>query len=112
MLLTRHALKTKGTSTVYHASRPAAVPMIATVILGSLAMVGLSSCGQKGDLYLVDPSSQTVQESTAVLDSSGRPQDEAFANLEQDRQRGQYSNRTTETSDFVLPTPSSDPNDY
>ncbi|GAF51869.1 lipoprotein [Psychrobacter sp. JCM 18900] len=34
---------------------------VATLFIGSVVMLGLSGCGQKGDLYLADSSSQTIE---------------------------------------------------
>ena len=77
---------------------------IATVIVSSVVMIGLSGCGQKGALYLADTSDQAVQNSSAVLDSTSHPQDAAFAGINDDNAQS--------TSNFELPEPSDDPNDY
>ena len=76
---------------------------IGALIIGSALMVGLSGCGQKGDLYLVDSASQTVEGSSSMLDSTSHPQDAAFAGLDGNDQ---------DTDVMVLPEPSEDPNDY
>lgn len=77
---------------------------ISTLILGGVVLLGVSGCGQKGALYLPDASSQTVQESTAVLNSTSHPQDAAFAGIDDDTYQ--------QTGDLELPEPSNDPNDY
>ena len=76
---------------------------IGAFIIGSALMAGLSGCGQKGDLYLVDSASQTVESSSSMLDSTSHPQDAAFAGLDGNDQ---------DTDVIVLPEPSEDPNDY
>ena len=87
------------------ASRPAIYKLIvATIVIGSAVLTG---CGQKGDLYLTDSSSQTVKDNAAALDSTSYPQDAAFAKID-DKQQNNEQN----TEDFQLPEPSSDPNDY
>ena len=61
------------------ASRPAIYKLIAaTLVIGSTVLTG---CGQKGDLYLVESSTQTVETNNSVLDSSSHPQDAAFAKI-------------------------------
>lgn len=104
MLTIRPTLKTKHANAV-HISRRA----LSTVLMGSVLMLSLSGCGQKGDLYLTDASNQTIQ-SSAVLESTSHPQDAAFAGIDDDN----YQTITDgqKSSDFVLPEPSSDPNDY
>ena len=75
---------------------------ITTVLIGSMVMIGLSGCGQKGDLYLADSTSQTIESSSSVLDSTSNPQDAAFAGIDDNQ-----------ASDMMgLPEPSDDPNDY
>ncbi|KAA0913620.1 LPS translocon maturation chaperone LptM [Psychrobacter sp. ANT_WB68] len=87
------------------ASRPAIYKLIvATIVIGSAVLTG---CGQKGDLYLTDSSSQTVKDNAPALDSTSYPQDAAFAKID-DKQQNNEQN----TEDFQLPEPSSDPNDY
>ncbi|MBI0425968.1 LPS translocon maturation chaperone LptM [Psychrobacter sp. NG27] len=76
---------------------------IGAFIIGSALMAGLSGCGQKGDLYLVDSASQTIEGSSSMLDSTSHPQDAAFAGLDGNDQ---------DTDVMVLPEPSEDPNDY
>lgn len=77
---------------------------ISTLILGGVVLLGVSGCGQKGALYLTDASSQAVQESTAVLNSTSHPQDAAFAGIDDVTYQ--------QTGDLELPEPSDDPNDY
>lgn len=104
MLTIRRASKTTSTN-VFYASRR----VVSTLIISSV-VIGLSGCGQKGDLYLANADSQTSQTSSAMLDSTSNPQDAAFAGINDDN--------VNETSDmqknqnFELPEPSSDPNDY
>ena len=104
MLTIRRTLKTKHANAL-HIRRRA----LSTVLMGGVLMLSLSGCGQKGDLYLTDASNQTIR-SSAVLESTSHPQDAAFAGIDDDNYQpitdGQKS------SDFVLPEPSSDPNDY
>jgi predicted small lipoprotein YifL len=81
---------------------------VATLVIGSVVMIGLSGCGQKGALYLADSSSQTIEGSSSVLSSTSNPQDAAFAGIDDD---------TYEKNDYldeqqILPEPSTDPNDY
>ena len=76
---------------------------IATLVIGATALAG---CGQKGDLYLTESSSQTVKDNTAVLESTSHPQDAAFAKIDDNR------NNQQNTDNFQLPEPSTDPNDY
>lgn len=86
------------------ASRPAIYKLIAaTLVIGSTVLTG---CGQKGDLYLVESSTQTVETNSPVLDSSSHPQDAAFAKID-DNQNNQQN-----ADNFQLPKPSTDPNDY
>ncbi len=97
MLTIRHSLKTEHANAAYVSRR-----VLSIVMMGSVVMLGLSGCGQKGALYLTDASGQTVQESSAVLASTSQPQDAAFAGIDDDEQN----------PDFELPEPSNDPNDY
>ena len=76
------------------------VMLVTSIAIASTAF--LASCGQKGDLYLVD-SGKAVKDSTAILDSGSNPQDAAFAKIDGNQQ---------DTDNFQLPEPSSDPNDY
>ena len=76
---------------------------IATLVIGATALAG---CGQKGDLYLTESSSQTVKDNTAVLESTSHPQDAAFTKLNDN------ANNEQDADNFQLPAPSTDPNDY
>lgn len=72
---------------------------ISTFILSGVVVMGLTGCGQKGNLYLPDASSQTVQgttDSTGILSSSHSTQDDS----------------PQEMDGFKLPEPTEDPNDY
>jgi predicted small lipoprotein YifL len=55
---------------------------ICILLLGSVLL--LTGCGQKGNLSLVDSSSQTVTNSAKVPDSNAYPQDVAFATIDDD----------------------------
>lgn len=105
MLTIRRSPKT-ASAHVISVSRRA----VSTVIIGSIVMMGLSGCGQKGDLYLADSSSQAVQTSTDMLDSTSHPQDAAFAGINDDNTQKAPDAQTT--PDFELPEPSTNPNDY
>ena len=81
---------------------------IGTLALSSALLIGLTACGQKGELYLVDSSSQTVTSSSEVLESTSNPQDAAFADIDDnDYQKTRYLEQKQ-----ILPEPSDDPNDY
>ncbi|MDN5621265.1 MAG: lipoprotein [Psychrobacter sp.] len=81
---------------------------IITLVIGSAMMVGMSGCGQKGALYLLKSSSQTVEGSPSVLNSTSHPQDAAFAGIDDDTyQKNDYLDEQQ-----ILPEPSTDPNDY
>lgn len=86
---------------------------IYALIIGSVLMFGLSGCGQKGELYLAETSSQTVTDNaearaSQVLNSTSNPQDTAFANIDDDNyQKTRYLEQKQ-----VLPEASDDPNDY
>ncbi|MGO2386142.1 MAG: LPS translocon maturation chaperone LptM [Psychrobacter sp.] len=82
--------------------------IVATLFIGSAVIVGLSGCGQKGDLYLADSSSQTIEGNASVLDSTSHPQDAAFAGIDDDN----YQKTRYLEEQMVLPEPSTDPNDY
>lgn len=99
--------KFTGANSVVSVSRHVIYHLIlgTTVIIGSAALMG---CGQKGGLYLVDSSSQTVESNTPALDSTSNPQDAAFAGIDDnDYQKERYLEQKQ-----VLPEPSNDPNDY
>lgn len=85
MFTIRHSLKTEHANTVRVSRR-----VLSIVMMGSVVLLGLSGCGQKGALYLTDASGQTVLEGTAVLASTSQPP----------------------AADFELPEPSNDANDY
>lgn len=102
MLTIRRASKTKYATVASAAS--VSRRAISTLIISSAVMLGLSGCGQKGDLYLVDADSQTVQSSTDMLESTSHPQDAAFSGINDDN--------VQQPGDLELPEPSSDPNDY
>lgn len=85
-----------------------AVIIASMLILAMLVMLGLTGCGQKGELYLVDASSQTVTTSSEALDSTSNPQDAAFANLgDEESQRTHDLEQQQMLSDI-----NDDPNDY
>lgn len=104
MFIKPHFSKPKSTNVLVSSSRR----VFYTFIIGSTMMLGLSGCGQKGDLYLVDSSSQTVQESTDKIDSTSNPQDAAFASVDDD----DYQKTRYLEQQQVLPEPSTDINDY
>ncbi|WP_296244048.1 MULTISPECIES: LPS translocon maturation chaperone LptM [unclassified Psychrobacter] len=79
--------------------------IVATLVIGSASLVG---CGQKGDLYLTEPSSQTVKDNVPALESSSHPQDAAFTGIDDD----DYQKQRYLEQQQVLPEPSDDPNDY
>lgn len=78
------------------------------VLLTSVLLLSLSGCGQKGELYLVDSSSQKLSGSTKVLDSSSNPQDAVFAGIND----GDYQQTRHLEQKQLLPEVSNDPNDY
>ena len=82
--------------------------IVATLVIGSAALAG---CGQKGDLYLTESSSQTVKDNRPELESTSHPQDAAFAKLD-DNHQNNHKNQAQDAEGFQLPEPSSDPNDY
>lgn len=103
MLTIRQSLKTEQANAVSISRR-----VLSTFIMGSVVMLGLSGCGQKGNLYLADSSSQTIEGSPSVLNSTSHPQDAAFAGIDDDNyQKNRYLDEQQ-----VLPEPSTDPNDY
>ncbi len=78
------------------------------LIVTSLAVLALTGCGQKNELYLVDPATQTVTTSSEALASTSNPQDVAFAGIDDNEyQRERYLEQQQ-----VLPEISDDPNDY
>lgn len=104
MFIKHHFLKPKSADVLVGGSRRA----FYTFLIGSSVMLGVSGCGQKGDLYLVDSSSQTVQESTDRLNSTSNPQDAAFTGVDDDN----YQKERYLEQQQILPEPSTDPNDY
>lgn len=81
--------------------------LISVFIINGAVMVGLTGCGQKGDLYLVDNDSQMVSSSEAI-DSTSNPQDAAFEGIDDaDYQKTRYLEQKQ-----VLPDVTDDPNDY
>ena len=102
MLIKHHFSKSKSANVLGDGSRRAGYAFL----ISSFMMLGLSACGQKGDLYLVDSSSQVVQESSDKIDSTSNPQDAAFADAD-DYQKERYLEQQQ-----LLPEPSIDPNDY
>ncbi len=103
MSITSRPSNTEHTSSLLTSRRA-----IATLVIGSAVMVGVSGCGQKGDLYLAESSSQTVEGSSSVLNSTSNPQDAAFAGIDDDTyQKNDYLDEQQ-----LLPEPSTDPNDY
>ncbi|MGP5178496.1 MULTISPECIES: LPS translocon maturation chaperone LptM [Psychrobacter] len=73
--------------------------VISTFIISGVVMMGLTGCGQKGNLYLTDASNQMVQgatDSAGILGSSRSTQDDSHQGMDE----------------FKLPEPSEDPNDY
>ena len=82
----RRLLSSSGLNT----ARVQAAKLQATIVLGMAvgALVSLTGCGQKGDLYLVDNSAaatEIVQPSDDITESASRPQDSAFATLRDDK---------------------------
>ena len=88
--------------------------LIGMLIIGSAVMIGLTGCGQKGELYLAETnrqaSSQTMVNQTAsdVLNSTSQPQDAAFATIDDD----DYEKDRYLEQKQVFPAVSDDPNDY
>ncbi|MGP4971597.1 LptM family lipoprotein [Psychrobacter aquimaris] len=73
--------------------------VISTFIISGVVMMGVTGCGQKGNLYLTDASNQTVQgatDSAGILGSTRSTQDDSHQGM----------------NEFKLPSPSEDPNDY
>lgn len=104
MFTIRRSLDIRGTQNL---SANSGRHAIWTLMIGSAVMLGLSGCGQKGDLYLAEPSSQTVAASDQ-LDSTSHPQDAAFATIDDDN----YDKSSYLEQQQVLPSASDDPNDY
>ncbi|MGM8897050.1 MULTISPECIES: LPS translocon maturation chaperone LptM [unclassified Psychrobacter] len=104
MFTIRRSLDTRGTQNLSANSGRYA---IWTLTIGSAVMLGLSGCGQKGALYLAEPSSQTVAASDQLA-STSHPQDAAFATLDDDN----YDKSRYLEQQQTLPSASDDPNDY
>ncbi|WP_299186181.1 lipoprotein [uncultured Psychrobacter sp.] len=104
MFTIRRSLDIRGTQNL---SANSGRHAIWTLMIGSAVMLGLSGCGQKGDLYLAEPSSQTVA-ALDQLDSTSHPQDAAFATIDDDN----YDKSSYLEQQQVLPSASDDPNDY
>lgn len=104
MFTIRRSLDIRGTQNL---SANSGRHAIWALMIGSAVMLGLSGCGQKGDLYLAEPSSQTVAASDQ-LDSTSHPQDAAFATIDDDN----YDKSSYLEQQQVLPSASDDPNDY
>ena len=102
MFTTRCTSKTEHSQISERAARHSIYNVMLGTSIAIASMAFLAACGQKGDLYLVD-SGKAVRDSTAILDSSNKPQDAAFAKIDGNQQ---------DTDNFQLPEPSSDPNDY
>ena len=86
---------------------------VSTLIISSVVILGVSGCGQKGELYLANADGQSAQSSTAVLDSTSHPKDAAFAGIDDDSTNNANNvSNTQNAQDFELPEPSTDPNDY
>ena len=99
-------LKFMINSIMINNTRPQFILIAASVV--ALSSLGIAGCGQKGDLYLVDASSQTVTDSSDVLDSTSNPQDAAFAGIDDsDYQKERYLEQKQ-----VLADVTNDPNDY
>lgn len=82
--------------------------LIGVSIISGAMMVGLTGCGQKGDLYLVNNDNQMVSSSSEAIDSSSNPQDAAFEGIDDaDYQKTRYLEQKQ-----VLPDVTDDPNDY
>ena len=110
MFTIRRSLNTKR---IQNLSANSGRQAVWALMIGSAVMVGLSGCGQKGDLYLAEPSSQTVAGNAELsasdqLDSTSHPQDAAFANIDDDN----YDKSRYLEQQQVLPAASDDPNDY
>ncbi|PJX27218.1 hypothetical protein CAP50_01500 [Psychrobacter sp. L7] len=104
MLFTRRSTHLQNATSAVAHRRAGLTSMKPVFIVSAVSLLALSGCGQKGGLYLVDDSNQTVQQSTETLGSTSHPQDAAFAGIDDDK----YQPR----DDWQLPAPSTDPNDY
>ncbi|MGO3756765.1 LPS translocon maturation chaperone LptM [Psychrobacter celer] len=104
MLFIRHSTHLQNATSAVAHRRAGLTSMKPVLIMSAVSLLVLSGCGQKGGLYLVDDSRQTVQQSTETLDSTSHPQDTAFAGIDDDKHQPR--------DDWQLPAPSTDPNDY
>ncbi|MGP5192135.1 LPS translocon maturation chaperone LptM [Psychrobacter celer] len=104
MLFTRRSTHLQNATSAVAHRRAGLTSMKPVFIVSAVSLLALSGCGQKGDLYLVDDSNQTVQQSTETLGSINHPQDAAFAGIDDDKHQPR--------DDWQLPAPSTDPNDY
>ncbi|WP_288997550.1 lipoprotein [uncultured Psychrobacter sp.] len=103
MLFTRRSTHLQNATSAVAHRRAGLTSMKPVLIMSAVSLLVLSGCGQKGGLYLVDDSRQTVQQSTETLGSTSHPQDAAFAGIDDKHQP---------RDDWQLPAPSTDPNDY
>ncbi|MGP5407098.1 LPS translocon maturation chaperone LptM [Psychrobacter celer] len=104
MLFTRRSTHLQNATSAVAHRRAGLISMKPVLIMSAVSLLVLSGCGQKGGLYLVDDSRQTVQQSTETLGSTSHPQDTAFAGIDDDKHQPR--------DDWQLPAPSTDPNDY
>ncbi|MDE0491641.1 lipoprotein [Psychrobacter sp. A3] len=104
MLFTRRSTHLQNATSAVAHRRASLTSMKPVFIVSAVSLLTLSGCGQKGDLYLVGDSNQTVQQSTEALGSTNHPQDAAFAGIDDDKHQPR--------DDWQLPAPSTDPNDY
>lgn len=104
MLFIRHSTHLQNATSAVAHRRAGLTSMKPALIMSAVSLLALSGCGQKGGLYLVDDSRQTVQQSTETLGSINHPQDTAFAGIDDDKHQPR--------DDWQLSAPSTDPNDY
>ncbi|MGP5530449.1 LPS translocon maturation chaperone LptM [Psychrobacter celer] len=104
MLFIRHSTHLQNATSAVAHRRAGLTSMKPVLIMSAVSLLVLSGCGQKGGLYLVEDSNQTVQQSTETLGSTSHPQDTAFAGIDDDKHQPR--------DDWQLPAPSTDPNDY
>ncbi len=108
MFILRRALNTQSLSFNRSSHR------VYSLIIAGTVMLGLTGCGQKGDLYLTEArgqnNSQTIvtESASEALDSTSHPQDAAFASIDDD----DYQKQRYLEQKQVLPAVSDDPNDY
>lgn len=81
--------------------------MTLSIMTLSIMTLSITGCGQKGDLYLVDASSQTVTNSSEVLDSGSTPQDVAFSGIDDE-----YQKQRSLEQQRMLDDINNDSNDY